>query len=58
MELVEKHKKVIKHDRDKIAIVRDAALLLGCDEEIVGYLQGKINIQNGKLDKLLMEETV
>lgn len=50
MEQIKKHMKIIKHDRDKIAIVRDTALLLGCSPDLVAYIQGDFNEQNDKLE--------
>jgi len=55
VEAVEKHKKVIKVKRDKIALVRDLALLLDCDPDLVADIQEHWNVQDYKLNEIIKE---
>tara|TARA_R110002012_G_C11462246_1_gene592969 strand:+ start:389 stop:562 length:174 start_codon:yes stop_codon:yes gene_type:complete len=43
METIEKYEKAMKFNRDRVAIVRDTALLLGCDADLVAVIQEHYN---------------
>jgi len=52
MDKIEKHKIKIKEKRDKIGLVRDLALLLKMDADLVADIQAHFNVQDMKLNQL------
>ena len=52
MDQVEQHKAKILDKRDKIGLVRDLALLLKMDADLVADIQAHFNVQDMKLNKL------
>jgi len=52
MEAIKKEKARIKEKRDKIGLVRDLALVLKMDADLVADIQAHFNVQDMKLNQL------